>query len=216
MMRALGPKKKIKTQHFNIGDNQREDAYIDDFNVPNKGDSSMDDFQDVLSDGINKIEDNHERRLAALRHRVADSLDDHRKQDYLGNITRLNLHNNKDSDSEQDFMKPGIIENTFDGITDVVKGGAKVAMTGGKMLYHTTKAVYNAAQFANNLLPGSASSSSINPPIKHRLRVKSTPVSEASADENRRRNIDEGEPVDSILDDFIKRKKFGPKQSRNK
>ena len=180
----------------------------------------MGDFQDAMSDGINNIEDNRERRLIALRHRVTHSLDDQRKQDYLGNITRLKLHNNQDSDSDQSAIEPGILENTFDGITDVVRGGAKVALTTGKILYHTTKAVYNFGHYANNLLPGASSSSSSNrnipeppsEPIRRRLRVK-TP--EFSGDEAHRR-LTAGEEPDDIVDDFIRRRKFGPRRLRNK
>ena len=172
----------------------------------------MDDFQDAMSDGISNIEDNQERRLVSLRARVADSLDDQRKQDYLGNITRLKLHNNQDSDSDQSAIslgRPGIIENTFDGITDVVRGGIKVASTGGKILYHTTKAAYNLAQFANNFIPGASSSSSSNQPeprsepIRRILRVKTPESSETEA----LRRIEQGERPDAILDDYLKRKK---------
>ena len=72
VLRALGATRK--TQHYNIADDDQ---------------SQFDDFQDVISDSITNIEENQEQKLAALRARVANDLDGQRKQDYVGNLTRL-------------------------------------------------------------------------------------------------------------------------------
>ena len=128
------------------------------------------------------------------------------------------------------------LKKTYDGTTEVVSGGAKLALVTGKVLFKTACTGIKLVKAVNNLFPGQSSSSSSGsnifpfgmntvgkgddnyiptgfsqpqPPKQRRKQIRS----EDSAEENRRRNK-AGEPAEVIMDDFISRGKIGPKGSR--
>ena len=194
-------------QFFNIADS------------PN--DSDFDDFSDAVSDITDTIKERRTQKLSALRDRVAKELDNQRNE--ISDITEESL-----SMIPKGGLSAGVAENTISGVADVVSGGAKLAIAGGK-------AVFKGADLARGLVQppkfkehrmfgintfvrdaittGGSSSSSSSSSSRDRLAIhdrnqippwRLMPPNETLAEEVRRRTK-AGEKADNLLNEFLKR-----------
>jgi hypothetical protein len=202
VLRALGETRR--TQHYSIaGDNE----------------SQMDDFQDAISNATDSIEDDRDRKLAAVRSQVANELQATRQQDYIGGLTEEQLRTAEQIPARvvpEGGLSAGVLENTVGGVADVVVGGAKLAVAGTKALYNTTQAGIGLARAVGVIKGGSSSSSSSGNgngnggssgshafPMSNAPRLP-PPPRETLAEEHRRRSR-AGERADDVLDDFLRR-----------
>ena len=196
VLRALEPVQK--PQFFNIADS------------PN--DSEFEDFSDAVSDTTDTIKERRTQKLAALRDRVAKELDNQRNE--ISDITEESL-----SMIPKGGLSAGVAENTISGVADVVSGGAKLAIAGGKAVFKGAEVARGLVQppkfkehrmFGINtfvrdaITTGGSSSSSDRLAIHNQTPPRLMPPKETLAEEVRRRTKS-GEKPDNLLNEFLRR-----------
>ena len=209
VLRALGETRR--TQHYNIADDNE---------------SQMDDFQDAISNATDSVEDSKEQKLAALRARVANELDKARRQDYIGGLTEEQIRIAEQTPPRlvpEGGLSAGVAENTLSGVADVITGGAKLAVAGGKALYKTAEMgmelastkpqrVWRSSKGSSSSSGGSGngngnggSSGSHAFPMSNAPRLPLPPPPRETLAEEARRRTRGGERADDVLDDFLRR-----------
>ena len=189
-------------QFFNIADS------------PN--DSDFEDFSDAVTETTATIKERRAQKLSALRDRVAKELDNQRNE--ISDITEESL-----SMIPKGGLSAGVAENTISGVADVVSGGAKLAIAGGKAVFKGAEVARGLVQppkfkehrmfgintFVRDAITtgGSSSSSRDRLAIHDRNQIppwRLHPPNETLAEEVRRRTK-AGEKPDNLLNEFLKR-----------
>ena len=187
-------------QFFNIADS------------PN--DSDFEDFSDAVTETTATIKERRTQKLSALRDRVAKELDNQRNE--ISDITEESL-----SMIPKGGLSAGVAENTISGVADVVSGGAKLAIAGGKAVFKgadLARGLVQPPKFKEHRMFGintfvrdaittggsSSSSSSDRLAIHNQIPPRLMPPKETLAEEGRRRTK-AGEKADNLLNEFLKR-----------
>ena len=197
-------------QFFNIADSPN-DSEFDDFS---DAVSEFDDFSDAVSYTTDTIKERRAQKLSALRDRVAKELDNQRNE--ISDITEESL-----SMIPKGGLSAGVAENTISGVADVVSGGAKLAIAGGKAVFKgadLARGLVQPPKFKEHRMFGintfvrdaittggsSSSSSSDRLAIHNQIPPRLMPPKETLAEEGRRRTK-AGEKADNLLNEFLKR-----------